>query len=217
MFSSPAGALSRGALLALAALPLLAAAAAAQVTNPAPPVAAEADSVAAPARRGPSVALLLETALELGGDPVASVEFDDGTAQEFTGGQGFTVAAGAELRPSAALPVSLRATVGYKYDFANASNAFITFARVPVEVIGSVDVAGDFRVGAGYVRHMGIRFDTDGVGQDGEFDDASGGTVEVGWRWIALTYTGIRYTDDAGAEYDASSVGVSFSATVGGR
>ena len=209
MFSSLAGAPVRGALLALAALPLLAAAGAAQETVP-------ADTAVPVVPRGPFVGFLVEATGEFGGDVVATTLFDDGSTQETHGGQGVTAAVGLRLRPRVDSPLGLRATVGFKYVTTKATNADITFTRVPIEVVGSYNVKDDFWVGGGYVHHTAVRYRGDGIGPDADFDDAGGATVEAGWRGIALTYTAIRYTHQNN-EYDGGSFGVSFTHTFGGR
>ena len=105
--------------------------------------------------------------------------------------------------------IALRGTVGYKYLTTKATNVSITLTRVPVELMGTVEVANDVRVGAGVVRHMAVRFDGGGLGPDMDFDDANGLTAEVGWRWLALSYTLMNYTDQQGNDYDASNGGLS--------
>lgn len=198
---------TRTAFIALAAAPLLAVAAAAQSA----PAAAANEAPAPPAAgSGPSFRFVVEGAGEFGGDPVASVFFEDGSTQEVHGGQGVTLAGGGELRPSSQSPVAVRATVGFKYVTTRATNAHITLTRVPVELVATYDLPGGAWVGGGYVRHMALKFQGDGLGPDMEFDDANGATAELGWRWVALTYTAMRYTDAQGDGYDASNVGLSF-------
>ena len=41
--------------------------------------------------------------------------------------------------------------------------------------------------------------------------------MELAWKWLALTYTALEYTDTNGNAYDASSFGVSFSWLFGKR
>jgi hypothetical protein len=182
---------TRAPLFALAALPLFAVTAAAQPG-------------------GPSFQFVIEGAGEFGGDAIATVFFEDGSTQEVHGGQGVTLAGGGELRPSAGSPLALRGTVGFKFVTTKATNADITLTRVPVEVVATYDLPGGMWVGGGYVRHTALQFEGDDIGPDMEFDDANGATAELGWRWVALTYTAMRYTDAEGAEYDASNVGLSF-------
>ena len=52
--------------------------------------------------------------------------------------------------------------------------------------------------------------DGDGYIPDVDFDDAVGGTVGVGWRWVGLTYTDIHYNSAATGRIDGSNVGISF-------
>lgn len=189
---------ARAAFAALAAFPVFAAAAAAQAP-------------------GPSVQLVVEGVLEAGGDPVATVFFEDGSTQEVPGGQGGTLAVGGEIRPLSSLPVALRGTVGFKYVTTKATNAHIALTRVPVELVATWYLPNDLWIGGGYVRHAALQFSGDGVGPDMEFEDANGATAELGWRWLALTYTGMRYTDAEGNGYDASNVGLSLIWRFGGR
>lgn len=195
---------TRASLLALAALPLLATAAAAQDMSPA----------RAP---GPWLGFVIDATGEMGGDPVATVIFDDGTTQEVNGGQGVSVAVGGQVRPSRESPLALRGTVGFKYVTTAATNAHIRLTRVPVEVVATYDLPNNLWLGGGVVRHTALQFQGDGVGPDMEFEDANGATVELGWRWVALSYTSMQYKDEQGAEYDASSTGISFIYTFGRR
>jgi hypothetical protein len=183
----------RAPLLALAALPLFSAAAQAQ-----------------------SAALVLELAAEFGGDPIVEVLFLDGTSQDVNAGQGVTGAVGGIVRPSASSPLGLRGTVGFKYVTTAADNAHIRLTRVPIELLATYDLPRDFWIGGGVVHHTAIEFKGDGLGPDASFDDATGATAEVGWKWVALTFTGMQYTGPSGEEFDASSVGVSFTYTIGG-
>jgi len=196
----------RRALLAVAALCAFPAAAAAQ-----------ADGAPIPVNRGPHLAFVLESRLEAGGDRVATVQFEDGSEQHVVSGQGATFAAGAQLRPRVGSPFAVRATAGVKFMTTKATNADIYLLRVPLELVGTYDFAGDFHVGGGYVRHTALRFHGGGIADDVKFKDANGGTVELGWRWVALAYTKIDYTDEFGNRYDASNVGLVLTLALGGR
>ena len=170
-----------------------------------------------PARRGPSVAFVLEGAVEYGGDRFGETVFEDGSTQTMRTGQGGTGAVGVEVRPQRGSPLAARATAGVKFVTTAAGNADIVLTRIPVEVVGSYRLHRDVWAGLGYVGHYRIRFDGDDVAPDVAFDPAHGGTVELGWRFAALTYTVLSYTDEFGNDYDASSVGVALRATFGGR
>jgi hypothetical protein len=150
---------------------------------------------------------VLGGALEFGGDDVAEVLFTNGDSQDVKAGQGVSVDVGAHYR-FADSPVSIRGTIGYKYVTTQAENADINMSRVPLQLIGSYHLENGARVGAGVVRHNSVRFDADGLGPDIDFDDATGFTVEAGWKWFLLSYTGMDYEDDAGNEYSADNFGV---------
>lgn len=148
-----------------------------------------------------------EADLEYGGDDLATFEFDDGSTQDIKTGQGITLALGGHYR-AAESPFSVRGTVGYKYVTTKASNADISISRTVLEVVGNYLWDNGWWVGGGITHHSGIKFDADGFGPDVDFDDATGPTLEVGWRWIALTYTNLDYKDEFGGEWDASNFGL---------
>ena len=193
-------------LLALAAL------AAVPVT-----VAAQSGGGAEPASNGPTLSFVLMAKLEAGGDRVATVFFEDGSDQHVVAGQGGTFAVGAKIRPSAQSPFAVRATGGVKFMTTAADNADIYLLRFPLEAVATYDFARDFHAGAGVVYHTGLGFHGGGLGDDIDFDNATGATVELGWRWVALSYTKIDYTDEFGHTYNASNAGLVFTATLGGR
>jgi hypothetical protein len=164
-----------------------------------------------------SVRPLVEASLEYGGDQFLTVIFEDGGEQELRAGQGGTIAAGAVVRPSDNTPLSIRGTVGFKYVTTAADNANITFTRVPIEVVAMYGLPNHLWAGAGYVRHTAIRFDGDGFAEDVDFKDGNGATVELGWKYVALTYTAIKYPVEGSDGIDASSVGLSLTYAFGGR
>lgn len=175
------------------------------------PLAAQAPA-AAPHKFG----WVLEGSLEMGGDLLGTLTFDDGSTQKLYFGQGGTVAFGFELRPSALPNVGLRTTVGMKFLTNASENADISFTRMPVEVMSSYYLPKDWRIGAGLAYHMNAKFNGDGFAPDESYDPAAGATLELGWRWAALTYTSLEYKAN-GNTYDASAIGVSFSWVFGKR
>ena len=167
-----------------------------------------APSLSCAGDRQEGLGFVLEADLEYGGDDIATVNFTDGSAQDIKAGQGLSVAMGAHYRSREDSPFSVRGTVGYKYVTTAASNADISISRVVFEVLGNYAWENGWWVGAGITRHSNIKFDGDGFGPDVTFDDATGPTVEIGWRWIALSYTQLDYADEFGDEWDASSLGL---------
>ena len=167
------------------------------------PAAAADDSAA-------KFGFLVGADLEYGGDDIITVSFTDGSDQDIKAGQGGTFSIGGYFKPHESSAFSARGTVGYKFVTTAASNADIGIDRIVYELVGDYEWPSGFWVGAGLVRHTGIQLDGDGFGPDVDFDDATGVTAELGWRWIGLTYTKIDYEDEFGAQWDANSVGLSF-------
>ena len=150
---------------------------------------------------------VLEADLEYGGDDLITVDFTDGSSQEIKAGQGVTLALGGHYRPVDS-PFSVRSTLGYKYVTTKASNADISIGRTVIELVGNYLWDNGWWIGGGITHHSSIKFDADGFGRDVSFDDATGPTLEAGWRWIALSYTMLDYKGEFGGEWDASSVGL---------
>ena len=146
-------------------------------------------------------------AREFGGDDVATVLFSNGDTQDVKAGQGLGVDAGVYYR-FAESPFSVRGTVGFKFVTTQAENADINMRRIPLQLVGSYHLDNGARLGVGVVRHNGIKFDADGIGDNLDFDDATGYTIEAGWKWVLLSYTGMDYTDEFGQDYSADSFGV---------
>lgn len=159
---------------------------------------------------------VLEGSIEMGGDLLGELIFTDGSTQKLYFGQGGTVAFGFEVRPSALPNFGLRSTVGMKFTTNASENADISFTRVPVEVVGSYYLPQDWRIGAGLAYHASAEFNGDGFAPDESYDPAAGATLELGWRWAALTYTALEYKSNGNA-YDASSIGLSLTWVFGKR
>lgn len=195
---------ARAARLITLALALAPAAARAQNSNaPTPPPA----SAPAPASK---VALVIEGGFEFGGDEIIEILFTNGDTQKLTAGQGGTIAIGGQFQPASIPRLSLAATVGYKFVTNASENASIGITRIPLELVGRWKLDGDWSLGAGVVRHAAVNVNGDGFVPDVSMDASTGATLELGWRWAALTWTTIEYTDPNGGVYDAGSIGVSF-------
>lgn len=191
---------ARAALLI--ALALAPAAALAQNSN-----APTSPRAPAPASK---VALVIEGGFEFGGDEIIEILFTNGDTQKLTAGQGGTIAIGGQFQPASIPRLSLAATVGYKFVTNASENASIGITRIPLELIGRWKLDGDWSLGAGVVRHASVNVNGDGFVPDVSMEASTGATLELGWRWAALTWTTIEYTDPIGGVYDAGSIGVSF-------
>lgn len=152
----------------------------------------------------------LEGALEGGGDDYGTVYFTDGGSKDISVGQGVTLAVGGHYRPNERL--DFVGTVGYKFVTTAAENADIGIDRTILKLEGRYSLGSDFWLGAGVTQHTNIQFSGDGFAPDSDFDDATGALISLGWKWAALTYTDISYTDENRHEYDASNIGLMVSA-----
>ncbi len=160
--------------------------------------------------------VVLEGAAEFGGDNLVEVLFTDGGSQHIKAGQGVTLGGGIHYRPLS-LPVDLAATVGYKFVRTAAYNTDLGVDRVVIKFTGTVPLGNHWWIDAGPVWHTGIKLNGDnlptidgGRVPDVNFDDAVGGTVGFGWRWIGVSYTYIKYRGPFDGSVDASNVGVTF-------
>jgi len=152
---------------------------------------------------------MLELSGEFGGDNVAQVFFTDGGSQDIKAGQGVTIAGGLHYQP-AGFPIDFSATVGYKFVRTRAYNTDLGMDRVVLKFTGTYMLPNHFWVDAGPVWHTSVHLNGDGYIPDVDFDDAVGGTVGLGWRWIGLTYTDIHYNSPETGRIDGSNVGVTF-------
>jgi hypothetical protein len=57
---------------------------------------------------------------------------------------------------------------------------------------------------------VGTSLNGDGYVPDVDFDDAVGGMVGFGWRWIGVSYTNIKYRGPFDGSVDASNGGITF-------
>lgn len=146
-----------------------------------------------------SVNGVLGGALTFGGDKLATLQYTDGSTQSVSAGGLVDVYAGVQVRPVGG-PVSLLATIGYHMSRAGASNGDVTFARVPLELIGMVDIAPRFRLGAGvrYVSNVSLTSSGAAAGAGArDYDDAWGGLVQGEWMATPRLGVVVRYVNES--------------------
>ena len=151
---------------------------------------------------------VLEAAGEFGGDNLVEVFYRNGDSQNIKAGQGVTLGGGIHYRP-VSFPVDFAATVGWKFVRTAAYNTDLGVDRAVIKLTGTVPLGNHFWAAAGPVWHAGTKLNGDGFIDDVKFDDAVGGMVSFGWRWIGVSYTNIKYRGSSfEGSVDASSVGV---------
>ncbi len=150
--------------------------------------------------------------LDVGGDDLVTVSFDNGDSQDIKAGQGIAASVGGYFRPMADSPFELQALIGFKYVTTAASNADINVSRLVVQLNGVYRFANGWYAGAGIVQHNNTELDGDGFFEDIEFDNATGFNIEAGWKWVGLHYTDMEYENDFLLPVDASHIGLRFTA-----
>lgn len=175
------------------------------------PTVALAQKTSAPsATLASPIAFVIEGGVEYGGDRIVDLLFTNGDTQKLSAGQGGTIAAGLQFQPTTLPRFSVAATVGYKFVTNASENASIGITRIPLELVGRWKLDQDWWIGGGVVRHASVKINGDDFFPDAEFDASTGATLELGWRWAALTYTSLSYASALGDTFDAGSIGVSF-------
>jgi len=183
----------------------------------APASTALAQPKADPSNTAQRAFLLLGGALELGGDPVAVVDFQDGSQQKVNAGQGGSLFAGGQWDLGKSGRWALRTTLGIKYVTTKATNANITLTRLPLRVSGLYRFDAKWWVAAGAVNHLAIRFNAGGLGQDMSFTGTLSPTFEIGYQAVSFVFTPMTYRDGAGSSYRAGSGGLAFNLPVRGK
>ena len=170
---------------------------------------------------GPRGGFLGQFDLDFGGDELATVYFEDDDSQDLTAGQGVTLSVGGYFRPIDISSFEIDASIGYKYATTQAENADINVSRTVMQLGALYRWPNGFYVGGGLVEHFSPQLNGDGFFEDVQFDDATGFNVEIGWRWISVHYTDIKYTNDFldffDEDIDASHVGLRFTYRFGQR
>lgn len=159
----------------------------------------------------PTLQFLINGALELGGDAVATVGFTNGDSQNVNAGQGLSLGVGGELSMLKNHQLRLRGSIGIKYVTTAADNAHIRLTRIPMILTANWVIEDDWRIGAGIASHQAIRFNGGGIGPNFKLTSPAGPTFEVAYKGIGLSYTILTYTDEFGDSYDANSIGLTFS------
>src|SRR6187551_1386682 len=158
---------------------------------------------------------LIQTDADFGGETLATVEYSDDYydyEQDIRAGQGFALSIGGWFRPFESSSLEIQASVGYKYESTFTADEDVSFARTLLQLEALYRWPNGFFIGAGLMRHMDSTLSDDYYYDDIEFDAANGLSVEAGWRWISLHYTGIEYEIDRYdiSGIDGNSIGIRF-------
>jgi len=138
-----------------------------------------------------STHLALEGGLAAGGDKLATVVDTSGGTHSIYAGDAIYTDVGVQHNFGDS-SWSLRATGGFSFTGVTASNANVTFAYVPVNLLAIYSVDnGHF--GAGLTYHLGPRLDMDGFAPNVNFQSAPGLILQYQFWLFGVRYTAIRY------------------------
>jgi hypothetical protein len=154
--------------------------------------------------------LLMGGALELGGDRAGWINTETNGSQQIRGAQGVSLTTGVQFRPKSMDRVMLHATVGYKYWQTLTEGAHVRMTRIPVHLTAHYWLNDNFRVGLGVLTDRNIRFRSDGLGEDHNYDPSFGTKLEIGWRNLALGYTRMRYYGATDRDRCAGGFGLTY-------
>lgn len=164
-----------------------------------------------------STGLSLEGGLAAGGDKLVTVTTTSGETHSIYAGNAIYSDIGVQHN-FAGSAWSVRATGGFSFTGQSYSNATVTFAYVPVDLLGIYSV-GNSHFGAGLAVHLSPKLDLDGLGPNANFQTATGLVLQYQYWLFGVRYTAIRYkisslTDGASCisncSFDGSSLGLFF-------
>lgn len=136
--------------------------------------------------------MVVDAGLTGGGDKLATVVYTNGDTNTIYAGNGLIADFGVQHN-FAYSNWSLKATVGFDYTAATASNATISFTRYPVDVLLLYNM-GRQHVGFGLTEHFSPELDMDGFGPNVNFNSATGVILQYQYSVFTVRATGIHYT-----------------------
>ena len=142
-----------------------------------------------------------------GGDKLVVVNFSDGSSQSLYAGNSGYFDLGI-MQDFGNPHWSLKGTLGYAYTGVSASNATISFSHMPLEVTGIYNL-GRNHFGFGLRYDVNPRLDLDGLGPNGNFNNALGWLVEYRWWLFGVRYTNITYRSPQG-DVSGNNLGIFF-------
>lgn len=138
--------------------------------------------------------LMVQASLDLGGETLATAVYEDGEDSDVKAGQLVHLAAGIVQPFNQQL--EFQATLGWKFDSADAENGSISFERFPVEAM--VFFRRDaLRVGGGPTVHFSPTLEGEGAASalgTYKFDDAVGLITQIDYFFQPTISLGLRAT-----------------------
>ena len=156
---------------------------------------------------------LIEGGYEYGGDEIlngltaAAIQGDD----LVKAGQGAFLAVGGQLEFSKLKLLMLRASIGIKYHRVAFEDGTVQLTKIPVRLMSYIKIDDNFRFGIGVTTDTKIRLKQDGKTLNSGYESLVGSIFELGYKWLAITYTSLSYVAETDNRPSASSLGLSAS------
>src|SRR5688572_3700362 len=170
-------------------------------------VARRTERSAESSRAGSRIQPFWEAGLAYGGDTIGSIVFINGDQQDIKAGDGLSFGGGIVQRINDRF--GIKYTAAYKVSFSAASNADVMKSVLPIDVVPYYRT-GDHKFGVGLSMHLSPKVDWDWLAPTMNFDDATGITLEYGFRRFGFSYTDMDY-ELGPLSYDASHLSFRFS------
>jgi len=169
--------------------------------------------VAPAASRAAEVRPVLVAGYDTGGDEIKAVTFQSGENDSIRANEGFYLGGGVSVLGDRR-NVEFLGTLSLKYQRIHASNADITWSRVPLDALVFYRMQS-FRLGGGltYVLHPRLKGSGDESGIDTAFPNALGAVLQADYL-LGRVSLGVRYTvldyKSGGGTVESNGLGVSF-------
>lgn len=160
---------------------------------------------------------MLKAGFDFGGDPLATVQFTDGTVKTIKANEGFYLGGGLSILNEAR---NLDAEISIAYEFAliNPRSGDARWTRVPLEALLFYR-RPKFRLGGGLTYQIDPKIHGTGVTTpvDMKFDNAAGLVLQADYLLTERLAVGLRYTSlelkesGGGRTFNASGPGISAS------
>lgn len=159
----------------------------------------------------PNIQLLVETGIEFGDEEIMRISFPNGDALPLDAGFGGSLLVGGQIKFNSVENLFFRGSIGLKYNRVATMNSYVGLIRFPITAMAYWKLVDDVRFGVGATSHLGVRFQGNDFLPNKDYRSSTGPRFEVGYKWIAITYTVLKYTDDAAEQFRGDSFGIMFS------
>ena len=156
---------------------------------------------------------LIEGGYEYGGDEVLNGFTTNHGDDLLKAGQGAYLAVGGQLELSKVKYLMLRASIGIKYHRKAVVDDNTRLTKIPVRLIPYLKIKNNFRLGIGVTMDAKVKLKKDGNVSYAGYLSSIGPRFELGYKWLAISYTSINYLAETDGIYSASSFGLSTSFT----